>query len=215
MKDIEDIFSQPQDFTFDDFVDAPLPLTQQQVTENKMLKKINHYKYSRSRKIENDITKVTELLAELGPDEEMILISNSFDSPAIISAMAEQIRELYVATWAITPAGISVVHDLPHVERCIIMLDRTHSYKWIFSSGAYNYLQDKAQFKFAANHSKMLAMRLSTEQGDAYLNVYGSMNLSNNPRYENMLITRSAEDFGFIKKFIEESDGTLLTDGKA
>ena len=209
---IED-WDQP-DWSFSDGnFEEQLVLRQEQITHNKMYKKICHYKYSRSRKIANDIATVQQLLSELAPGEEMMLISNAFDSPAIISTLSEQIRELYIATWAITPAGISVVHDLPNIERCVIMLDRTHSYKWIFSSGAYSYVQGKATFKFAINHSKMLAMRLSEGSRYTYLNVIGSMNLSNNPRYENMLITTHKEDYEFIHNFIDNCEGTVL-DGK-
>ncbi len=95
------------------------------------------------------------------------------------------------------------VSGKPHLQRAVphraVGLDRTHSYKWIFSSGAYKCLQGKIDIRITAIHSKIIAMRLSDGE---VLNFIGSPNLSNNPRWENIIVTKDPADFEFYRDFL-------------
>lgn len=177
--------------------------TQQERVENKIYKKLKKHNFKRSDKIENDIVMIKQLIEECGVDEEINLISKAFDSPNIILAILDRIEEIYVSTWAITPAGINSFIELAKIGTCkqaYLFLDNTHSYKWMFSSGAYKVLRDLVHIKFAVNHSKFVVIKTIDGQ---YINFYGSMNLSNNPRWENVTITRCEEDFRFYSEFVK------------
>lgn len=185
-----------------------LQLEQQQVSENRLETKVRKQFFKYTRKIENDIKVIQDLVAQIGPDEEMMLMSCEFDSPSVILTYRDKIRRIYVATWAITPAGIAALQTLGETaEEIYVLLDKTHSYKWIFTSNAYQLLRGKVKFKFTANHSKFVAIEMT---GGEYLNISGSMNLSNNPRWENMRINRSKDEFEFFKHFIETVGGDIL-----
>src|SRR5574343_1698655 len=81
--------------------------TKQERVENRIYKKLKKHNFKRSEKIENDIEVIKDLVSECGEDEEIHLISKAFDSPNIILALLDNIEELYVSTWAITPDGIN------------------------------------------------------------------------------------------------------------
>lgn len=184
--------------------------TNQERVENKIYKKLKRHNFKRSDKIENDIELIKQLISECGEDEEINLISKAFDSPNIILAILDQIEEIYVSTWAITPAGINSFIELAKTGLCkqaYLFLDNTHSYKWMFSSGAYKVLRDSVVIKFAVNHSKFMVIKMVDGK---YLNIYGSMNLSNNPRWENITITRSEEDFNFYRGFLKSVNAELV-----
>lgn len=184
--------------------------TNQERIENEIYKKLKRHNFKRSDKIENDIELIKQLINECGEDEEINLISKAFDSPNIILAILHQIEEIYVSTWAITPAGINSFIELAKTGLCksaYLFLDNTHSYKWMFSSGAYKVLKDSVIIKFAVNHSKFMVIKMTDGK---YLNIYGSMNLSNNPRWENITITRSEDDFKFYKGFLQSVNAELV-----
>ena len=156
------LFGEDPEFRFDvGFQPEDLQLEQQQVNENKLETKVRKQFFKYTRKIENDIRVIRELVSQVGPDEELMLMSREFDSPNVILAFREEIRRIYIATWAITPAGIAALQTLGQTtEEVYVLLDKTHSYKWIFSSGAYKLLRGKVRFKFTANHSKFVAMEM-------------------------------------------------------
>ena len=103
---------------------------------------------------------------------------------------------------SITPAGNAWLGKLP-ATRCwqfpLLTLDRTHSYKWMFSSGAYQVLQGKVDIRITAIHSKFIVMKLTDGSTVSFV---GSMNLSNNPRWENLMVSRDPEDFAFYRDFL-------------
>ena len=184
--------------------------TIQERVENKIYKKLERHNFKRSNKIENDIEMIKGLIADFGDDEQINLVSKAFDSPNIILSLLDQIEEIYVSTWAITPAGINSFIELAKTGRCkkaFLFLDNTHSYKWMFSSGAYKVLRDSVTIKFAVNHSKFIIIK--TTDGK-YLNIYGSMNLSNNPRWENMTITKSFSDYEFYRDFLIQVNAEVV-----
>ena len=80
--------------------------------EKKMLMKIQKHNFKRKHKIEDDISTIRDLVLNFAPDEEVVLISKRFDSPNIINALLPEIRNIYIATWAITPAGIDALLKL-------------------------------------------------------------------------------------------------------
>lgn len=183
--------------------------SEKQKVDNKLVKKLTKHNFKYSRKIENDIALIRGLVAEVGPGEELKLISKAFDSPNIVMSYIDEITELHISTWAITPAGINSLIEIasrPQVRECNLLLDRTHSYKWIFTSGAYENLKGKIRIKFAANHSKFIVFRTVTET----VNFIGSMNFSNNPRFENIDINKSEYDFTFYRDFIKAVGGQVL-----
>lgn len=176
-------------------------LTQDEKTENKMIKMLRKNSYKHSLKIENNIETIKQLVNEIDENTILKIISKAFDSPNIINALAPQIKEIYISTWAITPAGIGALVNMIQsyqIEKAFLLLDLTHSYKWIFTSGAYKILKGKVNIHFAGNHSKFVCIK--TETG--YINFIGSMNLSNNPRFENIEINKLKDDFEFYSSFI-------------
>ena len=116
--------------------------------EKKMLMKIQKHNFKKHKKIEDDISTIRDLVLNFAPDEEVVLISKRFDSPNIINALLPEIRNIYIATWAITPAGIDALLKLVEtgrVKEAWLILDKTHSYKWIFTSNAYDILKGKVK----------------------------------------------------------------------
>lgn len=146
-----------------------------------------------------------ERLIEISDESsDVMLFSEDFDAPNFVNYinLHYRILEINVATWAITNSGIACLHEcLQDGKQPIIncVLDLTHSYKWVFTSGAHEVLKDKVNFYFAHNHSKFISIK--TESG--YFTFIGSMNLSNNPRWENIHFSRSVDAFDFCAKFIE------------
>ena len=166
----------------------------------RLLKKRAGYKL----KTRKDIPIINELLSSIGAGEETKIITNKFDSPSILFAIDEKFgcKNIYVSTWAITDRGIDALKQMSDKGiPCFVLLDVTHSYKWVFKSGAFEILKDNVFFKFAENHSKMILVE--TKCGKK-ISFSGSMNLSNNPRFENIDISFDEEIFDFYKDFILE-----------
>ncbi|GAB0481677.1 hypothetical protein KML24007_04230 [Alistipes indistinctus] len=177
-------------------------LTREQKAERKIYKRIAKNNYKRRVKIAGNKELVEQLVAGIGEGETLHLISDSIDSPNIVNAYVDRITEIYISTWSITPAGIACLENLAANGCCayaLLTLDRTHSYKWMFSSGAYKVLQGKIDIRITSIHSKFIVMKLTD---GSVLNFVGSMNLSNNPRWENLSVTRDPEDFEFYKDFL-------------
>ncbi len=177
-------------------------MTPQQKAERKIYKRIARNNHKRRHRIENNKELVAELVAGLTGDESLHMVTDSLDSPNIINTYVERIAEIYISTWSITPAGIACLENLAAngcFRTALLVLDRTHSYKWIFASGAYRCLQGKIDIRITAIHSKIIVMRLND---DSVINFVGSPNLSNNPRWENILITKDPEDFAFYRDFL-------------
>lgn len=177
--------------------------------ENKIMTKVKKHNFKHSRKIENDIEQIHKIINDCKIDDEIMLISKSFSSPNIVNALIGEIVNLYIATWAITPAGIDSLLNIVnngHAKEVFLLLDKTHSYKWIFTSNAYNILKGKVKIKFCANHSKFI----SIETKSGYINFIGSMNFSNNPRFENITINRNKDDYIFYRDFIKNVGGEIL-----
>ena len=182
--------------------------------ESKIYSKLTKHRARYAQKIEDDIALIKEWVEKIGPDEQLQIVSNVIDCPNILEAYLPHITEAYIATWSITPAGVSAIESLansPILEDAILLIDKTHSYKSIFASGAYEIFKKKIKIKCAANHTKFIVVRL--DDGTC-LNFVGSMNMSNNPRYENMAITKSLEDFEFYKSFMVELEAEQLKYGE-
>lgn len=182
--------------------------------ESKIYSKLTKYRKRHSQKIIDDIDLIKKWVESVGEDEMLQIVSNVIDCPNILEAYLPHITEAYVATWSITPAGVSAIESLansPILEDAVLLIDKTHSYKWVFASGAYEIFKRKIRIKCAANHTKFIVVKL---QDGTCLNFVGSMNMSNNPRYENMTITKSVEDFEFYKQFINEINAEELKYGE-
>ena len=159
----------------------------------KMNKNIIKYK---SKEI-YDIQTIKDLFIGLQKGDNIYLFSNKFDSPNLLLYFAKfhKIKELLISTWAITDKGLATLKRLQDEGiKTKLLLDDTYSYKWIFSSGASIYLKN-VEFRFTQNHSKMILIRTDK----FYITILGSMNLSNNPRFENMNIIENKEVFNFYK----------------
>ena len=150
-------------------------------------------------KATNDMPYIKKLIFELQDSEQINLMSNAFDSPSIIHAIksAEKIKEVICSTWAITDRGLQMFQEVSEGCKCYLLLDKTYSYKWVFESGAVAFLKN-VHMKFSENHSKCILIQ--TENN--YYTFVGSMNLSNNPRIENITITKDKEVFNFYREFI-------------
>ncbi len=189
------------DFDFSGVTFRNRVYSEQTKVENKMLMKIQKHNFRRKHKIQDDIDVIKEIVSQLNEGEQIQLISKRFDSPNIVNSFIDEIEKLYVATWAITPSGIDSLIKIVEngkADEVYLLLDKTHSYKWIFTSKAYEILKGKVKIKFCANHSKFIAIQ--TKQ--RFINFFGSMNFSNNPRFENITINSDYDTFCFFKDFI-------------
>jgi hypothetical protein len=203
-------FRNQLNFDFSGITFQDKKLSKQEKTENKMLKKIQKHNFKFKNKIENDCDVIRNLVSNIEPDEILNLISKEFDSPNIVLSFVKKIERLFIATWAITPAGINALVKITGngiINECWMILDKTHSYKWIFQSEAYKILRGKVKVKFCTNHSKFICFQLSTGE---YFNFVGSMNFSRNPRFENITVDRLKENFEFYSQFIKQVAGEIL-----
>lgn len=177
--------------------------SKEEVDQQIIFKKIRRDRYRKQNRVVEGIKIIKGLVEELPEGGDIEIISRSFDSPTIVLAFLDQITELFIATWAITPAGIAVLEEIANegiIKECIMILDKTHSYKWLFKSDAYKILKGKVRFRFCANHSKFICFKLKDGR---CLNFVGSMNFTNNPRLENIRIHDNAADFEFYKNFVK------------
>jgi len=194
---------------FESIIFKDKELSKQEVAENKMFKKINRNNYKYSNKIESDIMAIIELIKELDNYTSLNLISKKFDSPNIIKALKNQIESLYISTFSITPAGISSLLDLTNagnIKECILLLSSLHTTKWLITSGAYKILKQRVKIKLCPNHSKFICIK--TKCG--VINFVGSMNFTNNPRFENITIDKNPDNFKFYSDFIKTIDAKIL-----
>lgn len=185
-------------------------LSAEQKVENKMVSKIKKHRFKKEYKMSSDIGIIKKLVNELDGENQVDLISKAFDSPSIVLSYKNEIKKLYIATWAITPAGISALEEISKngiIEECIVLLDMTHSYKWIFQSEAYKILKGRVKFKFMATHSKYICYQLAD---GSVINFIGSMNFSNNPRFENIQINKDPLYFEFYTGFITKTGGQIV-----
>lgn len=193
---------------------APIKVDKQKKVESKIYAKLSKYRSRHAQKIVDDITVIKNWVEQLHEDDCLQIVSNVIDCPNILEAYLPHITQAYIATWSITPAGVSAIESLANsaiLEDAVLLIDKTHSYKWIFASGAYEIFKKKIRIKCAANHTKFIVVKL--DDGSC-LNFVGSMNMSNNPRYENMTITKRVEDFEFYKEFINDLKAEQLKYGE-
>lgn len=189
-------------------------LDKQEKTERKIWKRIRKNNYKYRYKITSDILEIKKLVDAISDDEVLRMVSNIFDAPNIVNAFVGKIEMLYISTWSVTPAGIAALENIASNGVCresILLMDKTHSYKWIFSDGAYDILKGKVLIRFCAVHSKFIAMKLID---GSYLTFVGSMNWSNNPRWENVEITKSKDDFDFYSDFVKNVQSEQLKNGR-
>lgn len=172
-------------------------ISKRQKFEYNLLKKRPQY----ILKATNDMKYITQLIDLLKENEQIHLMSNAFDSPSILYAInsKEKIQEVICSTWAITDRGLQVFQELGEKVPVYLLLDKTYSYKWVFESGA-NLLLKNVNFKFTENHSKAILIKTS----ENFYTFVGSMNLSNNPRIENIMISKDKEIFEFYERFIKQ-----------
>lgn len=152
-------------------------------------------------KATNDMKTISKLIESLQENEEIHLMSNAFDSPSIIYTIKqkEKILEAVCSTWSITDRGLQIFQELGEKVPVYLLLDKTYSYKWVFESGAHLVLKN-VNFKFTENHSKVILVK-TTEN---FYTFVGSMNLSNNPRIENIVISKQKEIYQFYEQFIKK-----------
>lgn len=175
---------------------------------SKLISKKQKFEYNLQKKrpkyilkATNDMVYITQLIEFLQENEQIHLMSNAFDSPSIIYSLnkKEKIKEVICSTWAITDRGLQVFQELSEDAITYLLLDKTYSYKWVFESGAVAYLKN-VRMKFTENHSKCILIK--TEKN--FYTFVGSMNLSNNPRIENIMISRDPELYQFYERFIKQ-----------
>lgn len=197
------------DFDFGNVTFKNKTVSKSEAVENKMVLKLKKHNFKRKHKIENDIKIIRDLVSRIDKNHELNLVSKAFDSPNIVMSFINDIHKLYISTWAITPAGINSLVEIANngiIEECILLLDKTHSYKWIFTSEAYKILKGKVKIRFCANHSKFICFQTNS----GVFNFVGSMNFSNNPRFENISINKFKDDFDFYVDFIKNIQAETL-----
>jgi len=171
-------------------------ITKKKKFELLLLKKAPKYIF----KSNVDLGYINRLLESIKNNEQIHLMSSAFDSPSLIYAISknEKIKECICSTWAITDRGLHMFHELGKDTPVFLLLDKTYSYKWVFESGAISYLEN-VKMKFTENHSKCILIK--TENN--FYSFIGSMNLSNNPRLENIIINNNEEIYKFYEKTIK------------
>lgn len=170
--------------------------------QTKLVKKLLIKDIKTRFKVANDVQSVLDIITDLEDGITIKVVSNAYDSPSIIKAFdPETIKSVYISTWAVTEQGLLLLKHLSdHGVKVKCLLDTTHSYKWIFQSGASGLLGENIEFKFSENHSKF---QLFEFKDGSYISIVGSMNLSNNPRWENMDFTKDPETYHFYRSFID------------
>lgn len=171
--------------------------------QSKVIMKLQKKVVKYQRKAIYDFEEVTEILKTLQPGYEFKIMSNKIDSPNILKAVIDnyEVEKIYISTWAITDIAFTRIKELCDIGiKFTVMLDIIHSYKWLHKSGALDLVKENVEFIFTENHSKFQLFQM--KNGDV-LNFVGSFNFTNNPRYENMTISRCKEDFNFYKSFME------------
>lgn len=175
------------------------------VTNNqtKLVKKLLIKDVKTRFKVAADVEAIIEIIKELEPGITVKVVSNAYDSPSIIKCFdPETIKSVYISTWAVTEQGLLLLKHLSDFGiKCKCLLDTTHSYKWIFQSGAASLMGENIEFKFTENHSKF---QLFEFNDGSYISIVGSMNLSNNPRWENMDFTTDPETYWFYRNFMDQ-----------
>jgi hypothetical protein len=175
--------------------------------------KIEKTRFKLAPKAVLDYLEIEKIVAELDFDSVTALFSNQFDSPNIINYFLQkgEIEEMFLGTWAITNSGISCLNEAikknPNLKVKVVM-DKLHSAKWVFASGAIDILKGKVEFIFCENHAKFICLKTN----DAYYSFVGSMNLSNNPRWENIFVEKSESENGlysFCKEFTNQLDNEI------
>jgi len=171
--------------------------------QTKLVKKLLVKEMKTRFRVATDVETIQQLIAELEPETTIKCVSNCFDSPSILKVFnPETIKSVYISTWAMTEQGILLLKSLSDANvRVKCMLDTTHSYKWVFQSGAYSLLSANVEFKFTENHSKFQLFEFTD---GTYITIVGSMNLSNIPRWENMDFTSNPETYWFYRNFMDE-----------
>jgi len=148
-----------------------------------------------------DIENLKKELGSIGKDSVVHMFTNLFDSPSLIKYIDLEygITEAYISSWAITDRGLSILNELSEKGiKCELLLDKTYSYKWVFQSGANEMLKN-VNFKFTENHSKIILLKTN----DLFISFIGSMNLSNNPRLENIILFEGEDIFNFYKQSLQ------------
>jgi len=175
---------------------------------SKLISKTKKFEYNLQQKrpkyilkATNDMKYINQLIELLKENEQIHLMSNAFDSPSILYTIhkKEHIKKVICSTWAITDRGLQIFQELGEKIPVYLLLDKTYSYKWVFESGASLILKN-VTFKFSENHSKVILIKTS----ENFYSFVGSMNLSNNPRIENIMISKNKEIFQFYEKFIRK-----------
>lgn len=171
----------------------------------------NRIKYN-VKKIK-DFDELSSQIGTIKSNDNWYIFSNKFDSPNLLLYLDSifKISECYISTWAITDRGLFALKTLNDKGvKSHLLLDKTYSYKWVFTSGAIDYLRN-VDFKFTENHSKMILIK--TECG-LNISIIGSMNMSNNPRYENINIVENQNIYNFFKNQIKQfHDGEVNRQG--
>lgn len=193
----------------DMFEQAKIKITEKKKSYlSKLISKRQKFEYNLIKKrpqyilkATNDMKYITQLIELLKENEQIHLMSNAFDSPSILYAInkKEKVETVTCSTWAITDRGLQVFQELGEKIPVYLLLDKTYSYKWVFESGASQLLKN-VTFRFSENHSKVILIKTS----ENYYSFVGSMNLSNNPRIENVMISKDKEVFEFYDRFIKQ-----------
>ncbi len=167
---------------------------------NKLLQRLARNKVEYQYKTSIDVPIINDVLDSLEGNQEMKLISDKFDSPSIVFAIQKRygVARADFSTWAITDRGIDACKMLGEQGAKVrVLMDQLHSQKWIFSSGAYEGLKN-VSIAFANSHCKFFL--IETNCGKK-ITVSGSMNMSNNPRFENIDIGQDEATYNFYLDF--------------
>ena len=180
-----------------------LPKTNVLGEQIKLIKKFAKSEAKSRGKTARDVQDVINLVSEIKEGETLHIISNKIDSPNIMRAFEpESLKAVFIATWAVTEPGLIQLKKISDAGVNVsVLMDTTYSYKWAFESGAIGSFKDNARFYFSRTHMKMQMYEFIN---GSVLGFIGSMNLSNNPRFENMFITKDKEVFFFYLNTIKD-----------
>jgi len=162
--------------------------------------KRNDYKFR--GKIMRDMEEIRAVISDMSDTDSVMMITNAFDLPNILRAYVDEMESLYMCTFSIGATGLAAIKEaVSSGVHVLCLLDDLFLHKNYFALGGVEVLGDNVKFKFAKTHAKFVAFSL---RGGGCICVTGSANMTKNPRIEVIHISRSRDEFEFLRKVITD-----------
>lgn len=188
----------------------PAAQSQEDASDLRLFKCFERAKYKFNGRMLSNIEQIKEIYEQMEDTDIYHIISDAFDSPNFIKAFIGRIEEIYIATWSIHPSGFHVIAEIgehPNTKAGMVMIYKSNSMFWMFRSGAASRHRGKIDIKLTNSHAKFYALKLTDSSCVTFV---GSFNLSGNPHFENVMVSKSPEWFEFYKNCVLQMEGTII-----